>query len=72
MSLSVGDEGRTSASAPAGQEIVDAYVKCDDEGVEVGVHEASMVDVALATPPFGALALSPRAVLAPVTSESTI
>lgn len=70
--LGVGDEGRTSASAPAGQEIVDAHVKCDDEGVEVGVHEASMVDVALATPSFGALVLSPRAALAALTLESII
>jgi hypothetical protein len=49
----------------AEQEVVDPYVKCDDEGVEVGEHTASVVDVAIATPTFGALVMTPR-------SESTI
>jgi hypothetical protein len=49
--LSIGDPGRT-ARRPCrlGQEIVHADVKCADKGVEVGVHEASFVDVASATP----------------------
>jgi hypothetical protein len=39
-------------------QLVDGDVECDDEGVEVGVHEASQeVDVAFATPTLGALAL---------------
>jgi hypothetical protein len=41
------------------QGLVDLDVQCDHEGVQVGVHAASMVDVALATPIMGTLA-SPR------------
>ena len=65
--LGVADERWAPPPAPARQEIVDTHVKCGDEGVNVGVHEASMVDVAFATPPFGALTTSP-----PTNSESTI
>jgi hypothetical protein len=45
------------------EQLVDGDVQCDDEGVEVGVHEASLeVDVAFATPTPGALVsvVSPR------------
>ncbi|MEY2515205.1 MAG: hypothetical protein QOJ89_2563, partial [bacterium] len=41
-------------------------------GVEVGVHEASLVDVAIATPSFGALVMSPCAPRARSNTESTI
>jgi hypothetical protein len=56
---------RPRARRQSEQEVIDAHVKSDDEGVEVGVHAASMVDVAIATPTFGALVMTPR-------SESTI
>ena len=48
-----------AAGAESGAEqVIDGDVQCRDEGVEVGVHEASQeVDVALATPTLGALAL---------------
>ena len=66
--LAVGDlrrAARPSARRQREQEVIDAHVKSDDEGVEVGVHVASEVDVAIATPTFGALVMTPR-------SESTI
>ena len=53
--LGVADPRRAPAARAGGQEIVDTHVKCRDEGVEVGEHEASLVDVAFATPSFGAL-----------------
>jgi hypothetical protein len=38
------------------QQVVDGDVQCDDEVVEIGVHEASSeVDVATATPTLGGL-----------------
>jgi hypothetical protein len=51
-------ELRLAARTPAGAEqLIDHDVECNDEGVEVGVHEASQeVDVARATPTLGALA----------------
>ena len=48
-----------------GRQPFDPHVKSDHEGVEVGVHAASEVGVAIATPTFGALVMTPR-------SESTI
>src|SRR2546428_7747238 len=40
----------------------ETHIKCDEQAVEVGVHEAtSVVDVALATPAFDSRATSPRA-----------
>jgi hypothetical protein len=70
--LGVGNARRMPGPAALGQEIVDAHVKCDDESVEVGEHETtSVVDVAIATPTFGALVMSPRATPRPNT-ESTI
>src|SRR5215211_2349125 len=66
--LAIGDLRRSpgaGARRKPQQEVVDPHVKCDDEGVKVGEHAASMVDVAIATPTFGALLMAPR-------SESTI
>jgi hypothetical protein len=41
---------------PWAEQLIDHDIECDDEGVEVGVHEASQeVDVAFATPTLGAL-----------------
>ena len=59
---------------PRGQKIVNTHVKCRDEGVEVGVHEASKVDVAISNASFGALVMSPCGTsLSPRSnSESTI
>src|SRR5215207_1016973 len=70
--LGVGDPRRAAGPLPAWQEIVNPHVKCRDEGVEVGEHEASLVDVAIATPPFGALVMTPRTTIATNNSESTI
>jgi hypothetical protein len=58
-------------SRSLGQEVVDEHIKCRDEGVEVGAHEASLVDVAVATSDFGALIVSPRGAVAG-SSESII
>src|SRR3954447_20269615 len=70
--LGVGDPRRTAGPTAPGQEIVHAHVKCREQSVEVGEHETtSVVDVAIATPTFGALVKSPRATPRPNT-ESTI
>ncbi len=69
--LGVSDLRRPARPSPHGQEIIDPHVKCGDEGVKVGEHEASLVDVALATPSFGALVMSPRRATRS-NSESTI
>ena len=58
--LGVGDPRRMSRARPGRKEVVDLHVKCSRKGVEVGVHAASMVDVAETTPPFDALVMSPR------------
>jgi len=68
----IGDLLRTARSLPCRQEIVNTHVKCDDEGVEVGVHEASLVDVAIRNASFGALVMSPCARTARSNTESTI
>jgi hypothetical protein len=57
--LSIGDPGRASRPLPPGKEIIHTHIKCGEQGVEVGAHEASWVDVAVATPNFGALVMSP-------------
>ena len=49
-----------------------AYVKRDDDGVEVGVHEASKVDVATSNASFGALVMSPCGHTARSNTKSTI
>ena len=52
--------GRAPAAARR-QEIVHHHINCGEKGVEFGEHEAtSVVDVASATPNFGALLMSPR------------
>ena len=48
--LRVTRPGRAPNPTPLGQGIVHQHVKCREQGVEVGVHEASKVDVARATP----------------------
>jgi len=53
--LGVGDPGWPAGSPPFRQEVVHQHVNCREKGVEVGVHVGSFVDVALATPSFGAL-----------------
>jgi hypothetical protein len=56
--FSIGQLGAAARPHPGAKQVVDHDVQCDDEGVEVGVHEASLeVDVAFATPTLGALAL---------------
>jgi hypothetical protein len=53
----VTEPGASAGSRPGAEQVIDHDVECDDEGVEVGVHEASLeVDVASATPILGALA----------------
>ena len=53
----VAEPGRPSRSAARAEQLVDGDVQCHDEGVEVGVHQASLeVDVAMATPTLGTLA----------------
>ncbi len=71
--LGVGDL-RTARPLPRGQEIeiVNTHVKCDDEGVAVGVQEASTVDVAMRNASFGALVMSACANTPPSNMESTI
>ena len=58
-------------SAAARKEIIHQHVKCDKQGIEVGVHVAPWVDVARATPDFGALSLVPPMTQS-INSESTI
>jgi hypothetical protein len=71
--LGVGDPRRTPRPAPLGQEIVHAHVKCREQSVEVGAHETtSVVDVAVATPTFGALVMSPCGRPRRPNTESTI
>lgn len=70
--LAVCDLRWTPRPLPRGQEIVNAHVKCRDEGVEVGVHEASKVDVAISNASFGALVMSPCGHTARSNTESTI
>ena len=60
--LGIGDLRATACTLPRRQEIVRQHIKCVEQAVEVGVHEAtSVVDVALATPAFDSRATSPRA-----------
>ena len=56
--LGVAELGPPARPLARAEQVIDHDVECDDEGVEVGVHEASPeVDVAFATPTLGALAL---------------
>jgi hypothetical protein len=53
----VAELGAAPWSHPRAEQLIDHDIECDDEGVEVGGHEASQeVDVAFATPTLGALA----------------
>src|SRR3970282_70858 len=52
--LGVADPRPSSWAAALGQEIIGEYIKCGEQGVEVGWHAASLVGVALATPDFDA------------------
>jgi hypothetical protein len=58
--LGVRELGRPAGTGSLGQEIVQPDVKCGDEGVEVGAHAASSVDVVVATSNFGVLTSLPR------------
>ena len=54
--LGIAELGLAAGAAARVQQLVDGDVECDDEGVEIGAHEASQeVDVASATPILGAL-----------------
>jgi hypothetical protein len=56
--LDVAELGPAARPPPRPEQLIDHDLECNDEGVEVGVHEASQeVDVAFATPTLGALAL---------------
>jgi hypothetical protein len=60
--LGVGDPRPATRTGAPGKEIVHRHIKCGEQGVEFGAHEAtSVVDVAGATPNFGARVMSPRA-----------
>jgi hypothetical protein len=76
--LGIGELGRAAGTNSLGQQIVQPDLKCGDEGVEVGAHAASLVDVVVATSNFGALTSASSPVGAsprrprPRNSESTI
>jgi hypothetical protein len=72
--LRVGDLWATPCTLTGRQEIVHQHVKCGEQAVKVGVHEAtSMVDVAIATPTFDSQPMVPRAPATPrANSESVI
>ena len=48
------DPRRASRAGTLREEIVSKHIKCDEQGVEVGRHAASLVGVASATPDFDA------------------
>jgi hypothetical protein len=59
--LGIGDLRLAPSAAAGRQEIVHQHVKCGQKGVEFGEHVAiSVVDVAVTTPNFDALVMSPR------------
>ena len=71
--LGIGDPRRMARTTPLGQDIVHPHVKCREQSVEVGEHETtSVVDVAIATPAFGALVMSPCGTPGRPNTESTI
>jgi len=54
--LGIAELGLATGAMPGAEAVVEGDVQCRDEGVEIGVHEASQeVDVAFATPTLGAL-----------------
>jgi hypothetical protein len=71
--LGVAQLGLAAGAVSGTEQVVDGDVQCRDEGVEVGVHEASQeVDVASATPTLGALAPPVTAGLPQAHSEAII
>jgi hypothetical protein len=56
--LRVGQLGWAAGAFAGAEQVVDGDVECNHEGVEIGVHAASMVDVASATPTLGTLTTS--------------
>jgi hypothetical protein len=48
------DPRRTPRTGTLREEIISKHIKCDEQGVEVGRHAASLVGVASATPDFDA------------------
>jgi hypothetical protein len=71
--LAVRELRRMAGTAAGRQEVVDLHLKSRRKGVKGGVHEASKVDVAIATPPFDARVMSPRpSHTAQPNTESTI
>jgi hypothetical protein len=65
------DQAQPVAFGAGAEQAGNGAVECLDEGVEIGVHEASVVDVAAATPILGSLAAVAIA-RPPKTSESLI
>jgi hypothetical protein len=54
--LGIAELGLATGTPTGTEPLINPDVECDDEGVEIGVHEASQeVDVAFATPILGAL-----------------
>jgi hypothetical protein len=72
--LGIAELGLATGPVSGAEQVVDGDVQCRDEGVEVGVHEASQeVDVAFATPTLGALvSLVTAQILKPIRKQSSI
>src|ERR1700688_4375879 len=71
--LGVGDLWVPACTLTRRQEIVHQHVKCGEQAVKVGVHEATSVGaVAIATPTFDSPPLSPRATPTPHTNTESV